>query len=64
MLYGIVPTYQPAQFGRVYAACDGWFIVLSLFSGWTIDHVAPDRYDSVGGLLCLGGVAVIMYWPR
>jgi small multidrug resistance family-3 protein len=24
----------------------------------------PDRYDVIGGLICLGGVAVIMYAPR
>jgi small multidrug resistance family-3 protein len=26
-LYGIVPTYQPAHFGRVYAAYGGWFSI-------------------------------------
>lgn len=31
--YGIVPTYQPAHFGRVYAAYGGWFVVLSLLWG-------------------------------
>src|SRR3990170_3416405 len=29
VLYGIVPTYQPAHFGRVYSAYGGWFVVLS-----------------------------------
>jgi drug/metabolite transporter superfamily protein YnfA len=29
-LYGIVPTYQAAHFGRVYAAYGGWFVVLSM----------------------------------
>ena len=33
-LYGIVPTYQPAHFGRVYAAYGGWFVVLSILWGW------------------------------
>ena len=28
-LYGVVPTYQPAHFGRVYAAYGGVFVVLS-----------------------------------
>ena len=64
ILYGIVPTYQPVHFGGVYAAYGGWFVVLSLVWGWGIDHIAPDRYDILGGLICLGGVAVIMYWPR
>ena len=63
-LYGIVPTYQAAHFGRVYAAYGGWFVVLSMLWGWGIDRIAPDRYDVAGGLLCLIGVAVMMYAPR
>lgn len=62
--YGFVPTYQPAHFGRVYAAYGGVFILLSVLWGWTVDRIAPDRFDLLGGALCLAGVAVIMYWPR
>ena len=64
ILYGIVPTYQPAHFGRVYAAYGGWFVVLSILWGWGIDRIVPDRYDLLGGAMCLAGVGVIMYWPR
>jgi small multidrug resistance family-3 protein len=64
VLYGIVPTYQSAHFGRVYAAYGGVFIVLSLLWGWGVDGVRPDRYDLAGGLACLVGVGVIMYAPR
>jgi small multidrug resistance family-3 protein len=66
ILYGIIPTLQPAAFtfGRVYAAYGGIFVVLSLFWGWQIDHKTPDTYDLIGGLICLVGVTVIMYWPR
>ena len=63
-LYGIVPTYQPADFGRVYAAYGGWFVVLSILWGWGVDRVAPDRFDLLGGAICLVGVCVIMYAPR
>jgi len=64
IVYGVVPTYQPAHFGRVYAAYGGVFIVLSLAWGWGVDGVAPDRFDVAGAVLCLGGIGVIMYWPR
>ncbi len=37
VLYGIIPTFQPANFGRVYAAYGGIFIVLSILWGWQID---------------------------
>jgi small multidrug resistance family-3 protein len=62
--YGVVPTYQPANFGRVYAAYGGWFVVLSILWGWGVDRISPDRYDIIGALVCLVGVTVIMYAPR
>jgi small multidrug resistance family-3 protein len=64
LLYGIVPTYQPAHFGRVYAAYGGWFVILSLAWGWGVDGIRPDRVDVIGAALCLFGVSVMMYWPR
>jgi small multidrug resistance family-3 protein len=64
ILYGIVPTYQPAHFGRVYAAYGGVFVVLSLLWGALVDRIGPDRFDLLGGVICLAGVWVIMFWPR
>ncbi len=64
VLYGFIPTYQAAHFGRVYAAYGGAFVVLSLLWGWVVDRVGPDRYDLAGAALCLGGVALIMFAPR
>jgi len=63
-VYGVIPTLQPADFGRVYAAYGGIFIVLSICWGWKIDHVKPDSYDLIGGAIALVGVLIIMYWPR
>ena len=64
VLYGIIPTLQPAHFGRVYAAYGGVFVVMSILWGWKIDKVNPDKYDIIGGTVCLVGVFIIMYWPR
>jgi small multidrug resistance family-3 protein len=64
ILYGIVPTFQPQNFGRVYAAYGGVFVILSILWGWKVDKIIPDRYDLIGGMICLLGVLVIMYWPR
>jgi len=64
ILYGIIPTLQPTNFGRVYAAYGGVFIVLSILWGWQVDKIAPDKFDLIGGLTALAGVFVIMYWPR
>ncbi len=64
VLYGVVPTLQPAHFGRVYAAYGGFFIIMSLLWGWIVDATAPDRFDVIGALVALAGVSIIMYWPR
>jgi small multidrug resistance family-3 protein len=64
VLYGIIPTFQAAPFGRVYAAYGAVFVVMSL--GWArvADGFAPDRFDLIGAALCLAGVGLIMYAPR
>lgn len=62
--YGIIPTLQTENFGRIYAAYGGIFIVLSLLWGWLVDGVKPDRFDWLGSWIALLGVLVIMYAPR
>jgi small multidrug resistance family-3 protein len=64
VLYGIVPTYQPSGFGRVYAAYGGIFVVFSFLWARVFDGVRPDIPDIIGAAICLVGVGVIMYWPR
>ncbi len=64
VIYGVIPTLQPANFGRVYAAYGGVFIALSILWGWKIDKIIPDRFDIIGGVVALAGVIIIMYWPR
>ncbi|SEF37670.1 small multidrug resistance family-3 protein [Amycolatopsis pretoriensis] len=64
-VYGFVATLQPdAHFGRILAAYGGVFVAGSLAWGMVADGYRPDRYDVLGALLCLAGVAVIMYGPR
>ena len=64
-LYGFVATLQPdAHFGRILAAYGSVFVAGSLTWGMAVDGFRPDRYDVVGALVCLVGVAVIMYAPR
>ena len=64
VLYGVIPTFQTAHFGRVYAAYGGVFVVMSLLWAWGFDGRAPDRYDLLGAALVVVGVGIIMYWPR
>ena len=63
--YGFVATFQPdAHFGRILAAYGGVFVAGSLAWGIVMDGFRPDRFDVIGSLVCLVGVAVIMYAPR
>ena len=64
-LYGLVAALQPdAHFGRILAAYGGVFVAGSLAWGMVVDGFRPDRYDVGGALVCLVGVAMIMYAPR
>src|SRR5213592_1164218 len=45
VLYGVIPTFQPQHFSRVYAAYGGVFVALSLAWGWILDGQRPDRFD-------------------
>lgn len=64
MIYGVVATLQPENFGRVYAAYGGIFIAMAILWGWLVDGNIPDRYDLIGGLISLIGMGIIMFAPR
>lgn len=64
-VYGFVATFQPdAHFGRILAAYGGIFVAGSIAWGMVADGYRPDRWDVSGALICLAGMAVIMYAPR
>ncbi|MBO7935119.1 MULTISPECIES: YnfA family protein [Streptomyces] len=64
-LYGVVATLQSDDnFGRILAAYGGVFVAGSIAWGMVADGYRPDRWDVVGALVCLAGMAVIMYAPR
>ena len=63
--YGIIPTLQSSSdFGRIYAAYGGVFVVASLLWGWVFDGFRPDRYDLAGAAVVLAGVGIIYFAPR
>ena len=63
--YGFAATFQPdPHFGRILAAYGGIFVAGSLLWGVVVDGFRPDRFDILGAVMCLVGVAVIMYAPR
>jgi len=62
--YAIIPTFQPADFGRVYATYGGIFVLVSILWGYWIDKKRPDRFEIIGSIIVLIGVAVMFYFPR
>ncbi|ALL06141.1 hypothetical protein AQ505_11960 [Pedobacter sp. PACM 27299] len=62
--YGIVATWQTANFGRVYATYGGVFIVLALLWAWKVDGFKPDKWDIIGASIALVGACIIIYMPR
>jgi len=63
-VYGIIPTFQPAHFGRVYAAYGGIFIISSIIWGRIVDKKQPDRYEIIGSFVAVIGAIIIFYAPR
>ena len=50
--------------GRAYAAYGGVYIVASLAWLFAVEGRAPDRWDLIGGSVCLAGAAIILLGPR
>lgn len=63
-LYGVVPTFQPTYFHRIYATYGGIFIVMALLWGLIFEGAVPDIYDTIGAIVAIMGIAIIFYAPR
>jgi small multidrug resistance family-3 protein len=62
--YGIIPTLQPSNFGRVYAAYGGFFIISSILWGMMVDKKRPDKFEIIGSMVAVLGAVIIFYAPR
>jgi small multidrug resistance family-3 protein len=49
--------------GRAFAAYGGIYIVASLVWLKLVEGVSPDRWDIIGGAICLGGATLILWGP-
>lgn len=63
-IYSLIQTLQTFNFGRAFAAYGGIFITCAMLWGWLVDGHIPDRWDAIGGAICLIGVVVIVGVPR
>lgn len=63
-MYGIIPTFQPTYFHRIYATYGGIFIVMALLWGVVFEKEVPDNFDIVGAVVAIIGIIIIFYAPR
>ncbi len=60
----LLTLVQSDTAGRALAAYGGVFIVTAFAWAWAIEGVRPDRWDVIGGAICLIGAAIIIFGPR
>jgi small multidrug resistance family-3 protein len=63
-LFAWLLTLHPHETGRVYASYGGVYIAIAIAWLWLVDGVRPDRWDVVGSLVALAGMAIIYFGPR
>jgi small multidrug resistance family-3 protein len=57
-------TLHPTASGRVYAAYGGIYVCVAIGWLWAIDKITTSLTDVIGVVLCLTGMAVIMFGAR
>ncbi|HEU0071064.1 MAG TPA: YnfA family protein [Alphaproteobacteria bacterium] len=60
----LLTTIDAVHAGRAYAAYGGVYICASLLWLWLVEGARPDRWDLIGGAVCLIGAAIILFGPR
>lgn len=64
VLFAWLLSLHPSAAGRVYAAYGGVYIGVAIIWLWLVDSIKPTVTDWVGALVCLLGMAIIMFGPR
>jgi len=60
----LLALIDTSQAGRAYAAYGGVYIASALCWLWLVEGVKPDRWDLLGGTVCLIGAVIILCGPR
>ncbi|MEX5215111.1 MAG: YnfA family protein [Nitrospiraceae bacterium] len=63
-LFASLLTLHPTAAGRVYAAYGGVYVSVAILWLWAVDGIRPSAWDWLGVLVCLSGMAIIMFAPR
>lgn len=60
----VLALSESAAAGRAFAAYGGVYVAASLVWLWAVEGRVPDRWDLIGGAICILGAAVILFGPR
>ena len=60
-LFAYLLTLHPTAAGRVYAAYAGVYMATAVMWLWWIDGIPPSHSDMLGAIVCLLGMAIIMF---
>lgn len=63
-LFAWLLTLHPSAAGRTYAAYGGMYIAVALMWLRFVDGVPLTRWDAIGSVIALAGMAVIALQPR
>lgn len=63
-LFAWLLTLHPEAAGRTYASYGGVYVVTALVWLWLVDGRPPDRWDLLGGVVTIAGMAIIAFGPR
>lgn len=55
---------ESAYAGRAYAAYGGIYVAASLAWLLGVERIVPDRWDLLGGAICVVGALVVLFGPR
>ena len=57
-------SLHPTAAGRTYAAYGGVYVIMSLAWLWLVERIRPDRWDLLGAVVTVAGMAIIAFGPR
>ncbi|HEY9214465.1 MAG TPA: YnfA family protein [Ancylobacter sp.] len=60
----LLTQIEASAAGRAFAAYGGVYVAASLLWLWAVENLRPDRWDVLGGAVCIAGAAIIVFAPR
>ena len=60
----LLPLAETESAGRAYAIYGGIYIAASLSWLWAVEGIRPDKWDTIGSIICILGALIILYGPR